>query len=851
MLGRHGQHLGEYAVLIGIVASAFVATQMYMTRRIAGGLIATSQIVLGPPDVQEASSGSSSTTTVRETGAGGQVTTVITSSGSGSSSAGHVLAEAYGPYIGEYLTVNEDTSVHLSNLSRYDVERDGVIDDQDLEKLFDDPEDFNRDGHEDVADLQTVAFNYGEAAPPKLTLKKKSQFKDYVSEDGLVHMAPGLTRTFDARTDLRDEAKGPLIGLGALVDAELEQLGGEEDGVEPILLKISGEGEADLLNYLLEGGTLDISVLDSLTLADQDTAGDTGASAELKALLDELEILLSPDQVMVSATPIDELDLGAVQNATREDHDQWPDRLDAQEQEAETTIRAEMSEETEDQIAFIYQENVITALGLNRDAIEGRPLSEESTWDAFADWVFNPDNTQTKDLVSDEGLQKAGVELSAEEFEAAFRELGKSDDPDTNKKENAAWVAFSQRNRVNLYANFGGLLGDPPPIPVQSVELRDDQGNVVVTIKGNGSSLGEFMANMFRGEVDDAFDMTLGDQYKGGQLIVKKVGTGEKHGTLFDVAERKAQIPLGIDMNKDGDLNDDGDVRFVSFAHDPLAGEIGVDGFIRNGEGGAVNVLVPRVTTEGAFETATIGLDDQGELKQGQVWNPDTESINEDVQIFVPVAGKEGDQPSGWVVFESTQQGGITSAAGLKPVGLLRDSDHDGKIGEADFKAAADTPLVFVTGDTPLGWQPTDVVMTDVPTVEELLASHRTSAGDAVLYKRYNAETVAPEDRAQVPSGLTREAVIDLVAQGGGSVPATPARAAWAAKFVDASYTVVEDPEGVNAFAPGEAPPLKAPSLSNRVGGVTLDVTINVLDVVGDTNVETPPTAGAGGRVTP
>ncbi len=112
VLGRRGQQIGEYAVLIGIVATAFLSMQMYMSRRVASRLVGASHAVLGsltPAD--DGSSNSNSTETVREAGTPWNIHTTSQGSSSGSSSSGFILAEAPGPYMGAALTFHDPNSV--------------------------------------------------------------------------------------------------------------------------------------------------------------------------------------------------------------------------------------------------------------------------------------------------------------------------------------------------------------------------------------------------------------------------------------------------------------------------------------------------------------------------------------------------------------------------------------------------------------------------------------------------------------------------------------------------------------------------------------------------------------------
>ena len=96
MLGNRGQQLGEYGILVGTVAMAAIAMQMYVSRAVAGALKGSSEAMLGTahPDNQNTTH---SQNAVDATGAAGSVQTTITSSVSGASGSGFILAEAFGP----------------------------------------------------------------------------------------------------------------------------------------------------------------------------------------------------------------------------------------------------------------------------------------------------------------------------------------------------------------------------------------------------------------------------------------------------------------------------------------------------------------------------------------------------------------------------------------------------------------------------------------------------------------------------------------------------------------------------------------------------------------------------------
>lgn len=111
-LGHRGQQLGEYAVMMGTVAMAVIAMQMTISRRVAGKLSLYSRVMLGEgaPIEDTQSEPTVSTSTVKEIGGATGVKTTLTSASSGVSSAGFILAEAYGPIIGEALRLEADPS---------------------------------------------------------------------------------------------------------------------------------------------------------------------------------------------------------------------------------------------------------------------------------------------------------------------------------------------------------------------------------------------------------------------------------------------------------------------------------------------------------------------------------------------------------------------------------------------------------------------------------------------------------------------------------------------------------------------------------------------------------------------
>lgn len=108
-------------MLIGLVASAFVAGQMYVSRRVAGTLANASTTILGTvarldrdqllDDLDDnASSTNDSFSGVQETSGASQFHTVVHAENTGSSHSGFVMAEAPGPYLGALLPFDRSLS---------------------------------------------------------------------------------------------------------------------------------------------------------------------------------------------------------------------------------------------------------------------------------------------------------------------------------------------------------------------------------------------------------------------------------------------------------------------------------------------------------------------------------------------------------------------------------------------------------------------------------------------------------------------------------------------------------------------------------------------------------------------
>ena len=103
-LGQRGQQFGEYAITIGLVATAFLGMQMVVSRRVGGALVGVSQQIWGEPESGQSQSTSNSDSWTRERFDPGihLVQTQTGSTAGGGSSSGYLLAEdPYPPYEGE------------------------------------------------------------------------------------------------------------------------------------------------------------------------------------------------------------------------------------------------------------------------------------------------------------------------------------------------------------------------------------------------------------------------------------------------------------------------------------------------------------------------------------------------------------------------------------------------------------------------------------------------------------------------------------------------------------------------------------------------------------------------------
>lgn len=116
MRDNRGQQIGEYAILLGVVATAVLTTQVYLSRAVNGGLQAMGQRVLGTPGAPSGSSASQSTDRVREQGLAGVYRTDLDSVANGTSAAGSILADAYGPYLGYAVYGNMTTPTAASTI---------------------------------------------------------------------------------------------------------------------------------------------------------------------------------------------------------------------------------------------------------------------------------------------------------------------------------------------------------------------------------------------------------------------------------------------------------------------------------------------------------------------------------------------------------------------------------------------------------------------------------------------------------------------------------------------------------------------------------------------------------------
>lgn len=99
-----GQQFGEYAVTIGLVATAFLGMQMVVSRRVSGALVGVSEQLLGASESGQSNSQSAGSAWTRERfdPSARMVYTRTGSASSGGSSSGYLLSEEpYEPNLGE------------------------------------------------------------------------------------------------------------------------------------------------------------------------------------------------------------------------------------------------------------------------------------------------------------------------------------------------------------------------------------------------------------------------------------------------------------------------------------------------------------------------------------------------------------------------------------------------------------------------------------------------------------------------------------------------------------------------------------------------------------------------------
>jgi hypothetical protein len=97
-LGRRGQHVGEYAVVIGMAAVAVLSAQGLARRVISRHLASAGTAVLGPPGAVDGAQHSQTASGVDASGNGYTRVTRFGSIRQGSESSGFILAEPAGPF---------------------------------------------------------------------------------------------------------------------------------------------------------------------------------------------------------------------------------------------------------------------------------------------------------------------------------------------------------------------------------------------------------------------------------------------------------------------------------------------------------------------------------------------------------------------------------------------------------------------------------------------------------------------------------------------------------------------------------------------------------------------------------
>ena len=224
MLGRRGQHIGEYAVLVGVVASAFVGTQMYVSRRLAGSLIGASTTILGTERPAE----------------------------DGESHAGFILAEAYGPYVRETLTFTKPTSFEpiISALAEEDETVFSVLEEDDgtMTVVLQ-----GRDGKKRTLSykvVQVVAVKEGEATALWAFLDTTG---DGVSDTVVVGLPTALTEEALALSLIQDDSLQQMASGVAKFFKDLETELGREEPTDQSLTRLSDK-QRDRLTETAQSG---------------------------------------------------------------------------------------------------------------------------------------------------------------------------------------------------------------------------------------------------------------------------------------------------------------------------------------------------------------------------------------------------------------------------------------------------------------------------------------------------------------------------------------------------------------------------------------------------------------------
>jgi len=285
---NRGQQFSEYAVLVGVVATAFLSAQLYLSRRVATGLIFTSHRMLGTQQPQgNGSSWSRSFDQTRERGGPTAVPwflglpgvhTEIEASSTGHSESGFRLAEAFGPNMGRALFL-EASSAESTTLQLCGEECERIV--------------------EFEEDEGTINAEIEESDAKGTTTKKNLKYKlmklnMYRSQAGALLMLAMLDTDGDGAADVAFlGVSDALVAHGDLVngiDGRLKLLDGQVEAWQDVLNQAE-EGGGDLAltdeekQILIEGvnGALRISIrtnsaVDQAIEADEELADQPGAS---------------------------------------------------------------------------------------------------------------------------------------------------------------------------------------------------------------------------------------------------------------------------------------------------------------------------------------------------------------------------------------------------------------------------------------------------------------------------------------------------------------------------------------------------------------------------------------------